>query len=221
VGVAAAQLGPRDRALVLGVTPELCALPCASLVAIDRVPAMVHGLFRARPGAAAAIGDWTALPLAAGSIDVALGDGVLSNLPYPDGYRALAAELARVLAPGGRAALRLFASPAARERLAPFRTGSFHALKWRVAMAVTPASRNVAVAAIRDAFDATFPDRAALPFARDVVDHIDAYAGSSLVYSFPTADEAVAALPGFREIARHLPGYELGDRCPTIVLARA
>jgi len=41
-----------------------------------------------------------------------------------------------------------------------------------------------------------------------------------LRYTFPTLAEARAALrDDFSEIACGLPGYELGERCPTFVLA--
>jgi hypothetical protein len=67
------------------------------------------------------------------------------------------------------------------------------------------------------------PDRAALAgrtgWPRDVIDAIDVYRDSRVVYSFPTEAEAIAALADhLAPVARHVPAYELGDRCPTIVL---
>jgi SAM-dependent methyltransferase len=216
------------RVLLLGSTAELAeiAWPAGTrLVAVDRSLAMLHEVLPRGTGAAVAA-DWCALPLAAASVDVVLGDGALVCLPYPAGYRALAGELSRVVAPGGSLVLRLFATPSDGEPLvavaAALRAGaigSFHALKWRIAMAlaVTP-TRSVAVAEIVRAFDQMVPDRDALPWPADVVGTIDHYRGSGAVYSFPTRAEAVAALGPDLVVERSVtPRYELGDRCPTLV----
>jgi SAM-dependent methyltransferase len=217
------------RALLLGVTPELATMrwPAGTrLLAVDRSAAMIDAIFPAGAGEAIAA-EWLALPRDAASIDVALGDGCLSCLAHPAGYQALAAELGRVLVADGVAVLRLFAAPERREPLAEVaaalragRIASFHALKWRIAMAIQPDDRNVRVADILAAFDELAPDRAALPWPPEVIATIDVYRGSALVYSFPTAAEAAAALPGFVIAAAHTPGYELGERCPTLVLRR-
>lgn len=218
--------------LVLGVTPELVALaapPASSIVAVDREPAMIDALFEPAPGRRAVVGDWRALPLPAAAIDIAVGDGGLSALAYPADYATIVAELARVVRPGGRVVLRLFATPEVPETLADVRAAldalairSFDALKWRLAMAI---HRAVAVTAIRDAFDAMVPARAALAartgWRRDVIDHIDVYRDSPAIYSFPTLAEVRAVFaPRFDELACHVPGYELGERCPTLVWQR-
>lgn len=229
VALVAAQVRGRVDALILGVTPELAAMPLvpgSTITCVDRDPAMIEALVTPRADQRALVGSWLALPLPAASIDLVIGDGALTLLAYPTDYRALAAELARVLRPGGRAVLRLFAM-AARETLDDVRAalpaiGSFDALKWRIAMAVQSPARTVAVTAIRAAFDQIVPDRAALAAAtgwrRDVIDHIDIYRDSPAHYTFPTADEASAALaPSLVEISRAHPAYELGERCPTVV----
>lgn len=220
-------------ALVLGVTPELVALrlPAGSTVtAIDRSPAMIASLFVAAPDRRALVGDWLSLPLPHASIDLVVGDGVCSLLAVED-YGALAAELARVLRPGGRVVLRLFAAPARAETLDDVRAalpaiGSFDVLKWRIAMALQTKARAVRVRDIRDAFDRLVPDRAALAAAtgwpREVIDHVDIYRDSPASYSFPTVDEVRAAFaPALACTEVHTPRYELGERCPTLVLARA
>ena len=229
------------RALVLGVTPELVTLawpPGSTVTAVDREPAMIAAHFTPAPGREAVCGDWLALPAGDGAFDVVVGDGCASTLAYPAGYGAFAAELARALAPGGLAILRLFAAPERAETLADVAAdlaagpapatvaAGFDALKWRVAMAAQPPDRNVRVADIRAAFDELVPDRAALAartgWRREVIDHIDAYRGSDAVYSFPTLAEARAAFaPWLETVACHAPSYPLGERCPTVVLRRA
>ncbi len=229
--------GRAPRALLLGVTPELATMawPAGStLLAVDRAAAMIGAIFPRAGlpvGATAMVGDWLALPRAARSFDVVVGDGCLSCLAYPAGYRAVAAELRRVLADDGLLLLRLFAAPPQPEPLAEVAAalraghiGSLHALKWRLAMAIQAADRNVRVIDIWHAFEQLVPDRAALAAATgwplDVIGTIDAYRGSEVVYSFPTADEVRAALDEtFSERATHTPTYELGARCLTLALA--
>ncbi len=230
-----ARCGPTPRGLVLGVTPELIGAgwpATARLIAVERSADVIAALGPRGPTATALQADWRALPLAARSIDLVVGDGVLSTLRFPDDYRALAGELTRVLAPGGRVALRLFAAPAVAEPLDAVAAalgagtiGSFHALKWRVAMAIQPADRNVAVAAIGRAVEALCGDRAALAartgWPRAVIDAIESYRGSALTYSFPTPAEVMAALgDALAVVDEAVPGYELGARCPTVVWAR-
>jgi SAM-dependent methyltransferase len=222
-------------AVVLGVTPELVAMrwPARTRVlAVERSRDVIGALFPGGEHAGAVQADWRALPVEDRSIDLVVGDGSLSNLRFPGDYEVLADELARVLRPGGRVALRLFAAPAEPESLAEVaaalhagRIGSFHALKWRLAMAAQPGEHNLPVTDILRAFDEVVPDRAALAAATgwptDVIASIDVYRGSALVYSFPTRGEVRAALAPALELEHfHQPSYELGDRCPTVVLSR-
>jgi SAM-dependent methyltransferase len=212
------------RALLLGVTPELATMawPAGTvLTAIDRSPDMIGALFPAGAGDAIT-GEWDAIPRPDGAFDVIVGDGCPSNLAYPAQYAAVGAELRRVLAPGGTIAIRLFALPERPETLDDVardlragRIAGFHALKWRIAMAVQPADRNVRVADILAGLEAIAPDRAALPWPAETVATIEHYRGSDVVYSFPTAAEQLAALG--LEATLHHPGYELGERCPVIV----
>ncbi len=217
--------------LVLGVTPELVAMTLphgSSLVAVDKQSSMIDALFEPAAHRRAITGDWLAMPLPDASIDVAVGDGCLSVFAFPGTYRAFAAELARVVRPGGLLVLRLFTAPRVPESLDDVRAAlpaikTFDALKWRTAMAIQR-DNAVRVSAIRDAFDALVPDRAALAartgWRRDVIDHIDIYRDSPASYSFPSLDDVRTTLSPFTEAACHIPSYELGDRCPTIVLSR-
>ena len=55
-----------------------------------------------------------------------------------------------------------------------------------------------------------------------VLGTVENYRTSTAVYSFPTTAATVAALaPHLVPVARHPQPYELGDRCPTLVLRRA
>jgi SAM-dependent methyltransferase len=232
---AVAATGRGGGGLVLGVTPELVTMrwpPVTHVLAVERARAVIGTLFPASvsPIATAIQADWLALPCADASLAAIVGDGSLTNLRFPEQYRALAAELARVLAPGGVIALRLFAAPERRESLAAVagelragRIGNINLLKWRLAMAVQPDHRNVPVVEILRAFDEVVPDRARLAqqlgWSRAHLDSVDVYRGSSLTYSFPTVAEVSDALASCVAVRRvHMPGYELGDRCPTLVL---
>lgn len=228
------------RAALLGVTPELAGMRWprgTRLVAFDRCPGMLAEVW---PGAALGRGghaahavraDWLALPAADASLDAVVGDGCYTLLDAPRGYRALGREVARALAPGGCFAMRFFVRP---ERPEPVdavfadlragRIGSFHAFKWRLAMALHGSlAEGVAVADVWAAWAAREGDADALaarlgwPAAE--VRTIDAYRDAPARYTFPTLAEARAALAEhFVERACHAGGYELGDRCPTLLM---
>lgn len=200
-----------------------------SLVAIDRTHAMLGAVFPVEAGPAL-VGDWRALPIRDRAIDWIVGDGCATLLDYPAGYASVAAELRRVLADDGELALRLFAAPELPEPLldvardlAAGRIGNFHILKWRLAMAIQPPSRNVRVRDILAVFDRFVHDRAALAertgWSPSEIATIDAYRESTMEYSFPTLAEARAAFaPWFREVACVFADYELGERCPVLIL---
>lgn len=224
--------------VVLGVTPELCSLATGEgsrVIAVDQSRDMIGAVWpgRLRPGDAAIRGDWRALPLREGSIDVVLADGCLSILPYPRGYEALCAELLRVLAPDGVCVARCFVQAAVPLRPEEVLRGpaghrtSFHAFKWRLAMALqTDPREGVLLADVWEAFDHAAGDRGDLArrcgWSEEAVRTIDAYRGSTARYSFPPSEELTRLFSdrGFevRGVAR--PSYELGDRCPTLVLTR-
>ena len=138
-----------------------------------------------------------------------------------------------MLADDGELALRLFTRPEVPETLlevsrdlAANQIGSFHALKWRLAMALRSPTRNVPVVDILAVFDRFTGDRAALAdrtgWAPETIATIDAYRDSPAVYSFPTLAEVRASFaPIFDEVACVFPSYELGERCPTLILRSA
>jgi SAM-dependent methyltransferase len=230
--------GGRLRALVLGVTPELAALrwPAGtSLVALDKSQGMIDAVWpreRVPPGATARCADWLASPLDDASVDVVAGDGVLNVIPSLADAGRLCGEVGRMLAPGGRFVVRVFVAPDPQEPLAAIerdlwarRIGSFHVLKWRLLMAVQdPVSHSVCLGDAWTAWRGFCPDPRALTeklgWAPEVVATIDAYRGAPTRFTFPTRLEAKAILAeAFEEIACHEHAYELGERCPTWVLA--
>jgi len=223
---------------VLGVTPEVVQLPWpkgARLSAMDHSAEMIDKVWRPHSEIESRVlhARWEEMPLPDHSIDVAAGDGSLNNLVALEDYASVAAEVARVLKPGGVMVLRCFVRPDQSESIGTIAAdawrgaiGGFHALKWRLAMLLTrPDDASVAVAGIRDLFDRTFPDRAALAAAtgwpRAAIDTIDAYAGLATRYTFPTlAQFRDAVAPLLRVSDVRAAGYELADRCPTICFER-
>ena len=226
----AAERPDRLRALLLGVTPEIAAMPWPAgtlLLAVDRSQAMIRGVW---PGAAfgqlAVCARWRVLPLADGRQDIVLGDGCFSAVTF-DEYAALANSLHRALQRRGLVLMRFFTRPERPEtpahvfaELHAGGIGSFHAFKWRLAMALhTSLDAGVRLADIWDAWHAAVPRPEEVAQSRGwplpVVLTIDDFRGVSERYTFPTLSEARAAMAGgFEEVSCDFPGYELGERCP-------
>jgi SAM-dependent methyltransferase len=223
--------------LLMGVTPELCTLPRDSgsrLLAVDRSLEMIRSVWPGplQPGDRALCGAWNHLPLASASIDLALADGCLTNLSFPQGHAEVFAEVLRLLAPGGRWVTRAFVQaeePETVERvlsdLGAGRVGGFHAFKWRLAMALQKdVETGVPVSSVHDALLAAEPDLDALAtrcgWRPEEVRTIEAYAGIATRYAFPTTSQLRTLLEsvGFtvHDVVR--PSYELGRRCPVFVL---
>jgi SAM-dependent methyltransferase len=229
--------------LLLGVTPELTELN-ANIIAIDRTRAMLDMLHShtrpsqnetslSRDHAAnktqrSVHGNWLALPFALHSIDFAVGDGSFNLLRYPQDYHALFGQLRGALKPGALLVARIFTAPALGETFAAVvvdayaqRIGSFHAFKWRFAMALVEHNRNpnICVADIYREFNAWIPDRQTLAessgWPGSVIDTIDVYRDSAAIYSFPTAEEwSVIAARYSEEVSCVTGNYELAERCP-------
>jgi hypothetical protein len=227
--------GHDDRVLLLGVTQELVHIG-AALSAIDRSEGMIANVWpgdteRARAQAA----NWLAPPFGDASFSAIIGDGSLSAITWPNDYRTLFAQGARLLKPGGVAAFRLFLSPDEVETRAELckktldgDCPSFHAFKWRLAMAVLAETGdpNIAVTAIRDAFNAMFADREMLAertgWGADDIETIDVYANSPDVYSFPNFAQLRETIPEtFGKVRLIACGsYPLAERCPFLAMER-
>lgn len=205
------------------------------MVAVDRSLAMIRSVWpgRVSPRDESVCAVWEAMPLETGSIDVVLGDGTLSTLSFPGDYAIVSEEVGRVLRDGGFWVVRTFIQSAVPETVEAVlkeldgeRTGGFHAFKWRLAMALQEdAETGVAVSDIRRTLLEAEPDLHALARRRgwrvEEIRTIEAYRDVRARYTFPrrVRIEAMFRNAGFEivEIVDH--SYELGDRCPTYVLA--
>lgn len=226
------------RLALLGVTPELVHLPWPSqvqLLAFDHSAQMIAEVWQ--PSAAVPsivqLARWQSLPLQDGCMHAAVGDGSLNVLPHLCDYSHVLQELHRVLRPGGLAVVRCFIRAGRSENLSAIvravqarEVQSFHALKWRLAMAMAATSgASVAVADIHATFEALFPDRAQLAaltgWHPEKIATMDAYQGVSTRYTFPTLEEMTACCsPHFEVQAVDHAAYELAQCCPTLTLRR-
>jgi hypothetical protein len=226
--------------LVLGVTPELCKLQAGAVrrvVAVDRSVEMIRSVWpgRIRPQDAGFCADWASVPLPDASVDLALGDGCFTAVPYPSGYSEVCAELRRLLRRASRCLFRCFVQAQRKETihdvfadLAAGRIGNFHILKWRVAMALQ--ENSISGVALRDVWHVlheSWPDldqwaeRYSWPMA--AVRTLETYRDVDSRYHFPTLEECreFFEAEGFAVIDLNIPSYELRERCPTFVLELA
>jgi SAM-dependent methyltransferase len=226
-------------ALLFGVTPELAAMNWpdgARLLAVDRSEGMIRHVWpQTGLGVASHMirGDWNALPIRGGSLDMVIGDGFYTPLNYPRDYLRLGSELFRVLRSGGAYLIRAFIRPdvaegidAVRRDLMAGRIGNFHAYKWRLAMALHGSlHEGVRLSDVWAQWHAMRGEADQLGMQLDwpaeEIATIDAYRGVETRYTFPTLTELREALhPHFIEQECHIPGYELGERCPILLLTR-
>ncbi len=214
--------------LLYGVTPELAALR-EPLIALDGSLGMIEGVWQGDTEARSARhGDWLSPPLAPSSVEAALGDGALNVVPGSAARRVLLTQLERLLVPGGRAVFRVFVRPVVPEALSavlatPSTSHSFHAFKWRVAMALASAAPGeVAVSRLYEVLRRAEVEGALRCFAPEAVATLAAYRGSGDVYGFPTEAELAAELPrGLTARWLRVGGYELAERCPLWVIHKA
>ena len=227
----------KHRAVILGVTPELYRLssPGADVVAVDHTLGMIDAVWPGPPGRAI-YGDWTKMPLAPASRNVALCDGGFHLLSSPHGQAALVDNLRHVLAPGGIFVVRLFVpslrpetADAVVDDLLTGKVSNVNVLKLRLAMALQrEASSGVELATVwaslfgsgmtsRELAEQTGWDPA------DVV-ALDSYRDCPTRYSFVSLAEVTELFcrrtGGFEVVAVRTPPYDLGERCPTVTLRK-
>lgn len=226
------------RVLLLGVTPELYRLPWpdgTDVLAIDHTQDMIDHVWPG-PKNAARCAEWTDLPLEAGSRDIVLCDGGIHLLAYPDDHSRLVRMLYRVLAPGGVCIFRLFVPPKERESpdgvfkdLLEAKVANMNLLKLRLGMALQADSRQgVQLGQIWNALHEVAPDfgglAARIGWPPEHMRTIFTYRGCSNRYYFLSTDEVSSLFCDesnkFKVQTIRVPVYELGERCPTIVLRR-
>ena len=226
------------RVLILGVTPEIYALPWprgTDIAAVDRSDAMIAAVWPGPQGSAQR-GEWSALPLPGASRDLVLCDGGVHLLSHPDEQVRLVRSVARVLAPGGLCLLRLFVPPSVAESpdrvVADLRAGcagDVNVLKLRLGMAMQEdPRRGVRLADVWRAFSAAAPDPARLAerngWTPGQFETFEAYRDSTSAYHFVSVDDVARQFcdePGGFVMERvAVPTYVLGERCPLVVLRR-
>ncbi len=212
--------------LLLGVTPELAALPRV-IHAVDWNQRMIDCAW---PGDTAdkraLLADWRALPFGFGTFGAVMGDGALTMLDWPGEATAMLRELARVLRHGGRAAIRCLATPDPAESLdvvAADTDAPFHLWRLRFNMAAAAADSTPAITSARlfDHYDRLAPAvRRADPCWNEVL----AYRDSSYIHAYP-GRAAILALandiwPGDAHFLE-TSGYPGAAHCPILILDRA
>ncbi len=226
------------RALILGVTPELYNLPWpagADIIAVDHTQAMIDVVWPG-PRDAAICAEWTDLPLPEKSRDIAVCDGGIILLQYPEGHRKFAEELSRIITPDGLCVLRLFVPPANDEDpesvlldLMESRMGNLNLLKLRLGMAMQAnAVEGVQLNNVWKAIHKVAPDLNQLAdkisWPLEHLLAINAYRGRTATYHFLDVDQVLgifcAENVSFALESVQWPDYELGDRCPTITLRK-
>ncbi len=223
------------KAVLMGVTPELASMQwpeSIDLLSIDRCLGMIQGVW---PGAnlpfssLAVQGDWCHMPLANSVIDIVIGDGCFTLLTDIDNYRDFIKEIKRVMQPDGQLLIRAFVRPMKREcpeaviaDLISGQISSFHAFKWRLAMALHgDLGSGVRLKDIWEAWHAENIDTEALSAQRGwssaEINTINVYRNVDSKYTFPLLDELRAIIgEQFEEIACIYGDYELADRCPIL-----
>lgn len=223
-------------ALLCGVTPEVAGMRWPSgtqLIAVDHSLPMIAGVWPAAAPGVAVCGDWLALPVADASQHLLIGDGCYSLLTGRARYLAFAAELRRVATDHALLAMRYFVRPEQAEPVSRVvddlwqqRIGNFHVFKWRLAMALHGTlEQGVRLGDVWSVWRQAVPDPAQLAahlgWRPEVVNTIHNYRDVDTRYSFPTLAEAQAHTGAFELVATHVPGYELGERCPTLIMRPA
>ena len=229
----------RDRAdaanvVVMGVTPEIVQLAWPAQVrlqAFDHSPEMIASVWRPHPNLSSNVQQvrWQNMPLADHSIDCIVGDGSLTVIDSLEGYPEILVELARVLEPEGSLVLRCFVSPDQPERVEDIAADalsgsikSFHALKWRVAMAMCAEREfSVRLMDISAAINKLFPDRNLLVeragWLRESIDTMGAFDGVESCITFPTLSALTEiSAPCIELVDLQYGRYEMAECCPTI-----
>ena len=223
----------RPRILILGVTPELYHLAWPKshdLIALDRSREMIDEVWPGPPERAHQ-GDWLEMPFSADSRELALCDGGPILIEYPQAHQRLIEQLHRIVVPGGRVVLRLFAPETGRESvetvlddLVHDRIANLNILKLRLGMAIqSSAEEGVAVQEILRAVEGLEPDLETLSrrlgWSWDHMRVIEAYRDAPARYYFATEAEITrlfCAQDRFAFLGSWQGSYPLAERCPIV-----
>jgi len=230
--------GSPPRVLLLGVTPELYRLAWregTSFLAVDRTIEVIEAVWPG-PREAVRCEDWLEMKLPAASRDIILCDGGLNLLAYPDEQQRLASILGEVLAEDGLCILRLFVRPAEKETcdavladLLAGRIADMNVLKLRLwaALQESPTQGvelDTVWRAVRGAAGSLEELASRLGWPLEETLFINAYRDATTRYWLGTVDEVAKIFcqdaGGFELAGVHVPTYECGRLCPTVVLRR-
>jgi hypothetical protein len=221
--------------LLLGVTSEL-AQAFEQVYAVDKCSAMIAKVWPGDQAQKQALcANWLDLAGMDDRFAAIIGDGSLNNLVYPHEMTLLLARLIPFLRAGGRFVCRLFERPQRPITLSDLRTSAsgktgigFHGFKLQLAMYLAEVNgASIPVALILRRFNEVFPDRDELAarsgWTRPVIDTMDLYKESAVVYAFPNRQEFRAILPqNIKDIRFESCGtYDLSQCCPILAFEKA
>jgi SAM-dependent methyltransferase len=226
------------RVLILGVTPELYHLPWPNgtdLLAVDQTRGMIDSIWPGPPDTAICA-DWTTMPLQSNSRDIVLCDGGIHLLAYPNEHRKFVQTLYRITTSSGLCIFRLFVPPKEREEpdkvlrdLLDAKISNLNLLKLRLGMALhRNITQGVQLRRVWNAVHEVAPDfntlASRLGWSIEHMLVINTYRDCPKRYYFLDLDDVCHLFcrrpGGFELDAVHVPTYELGERCPTVVFRR-
>lgn len=230
--------GVAPRVLLLGVTPDIYRLPWpegTDILAVDRSQPMIDIVWPG-PKEAVLCADWLSMAGPDSSRDIAFCDGGLHLLSYPEEQQQLVRILSSLLSDKGLCIFRLFVPPHQRESsdrvlqdLLEGGISNLNILKLRLAMSLQDcAEKGVELKKVWRALHEISSDLRGLAkkigWPEEHLLAMNMYRDSTARYSFVTVDKVCdlfcSRSGGFKLRYLHVPSYELGERCPTIVLQR-
>lgn len=225
------------QALILGLTPEFVGLEWpreGRVVLVDHSPHVIGEFWPGDlPGRReAVVADWLDMPFQPAEFDLIIGDGVFNFMSYPDGYRAFAAALSRLLRPAGLMCVRIFNQAVPKEERARLaeeyqRSERIDHFGFRYRLATSLQERPEAgIHVSKDAVDrylvdlgitlAEFYEKSG--YVAPSVPPLPDDTGDSFRVSYPTDRQFVDQIGGFFEVRERLHGdYPLAHRTPIFV----
>jgi hypothetical protein len=173
------------------------------------------------------LASWLQLPLANSSIDIVIGDGCFSSLAAHD-YADMSKEISRILKFQGILIMRFFVKSMhdsielIKNDFLLKKINNFHAFKLRLAIALhTNLQQGICLKKIWDVWSQEFKDLAIHngEWSKEIIDTIDNYKDSNVVYTFPSLNEIRSTLQfDFNELELFTPHYTLGECCLSLKL---